>query len=550
MLSAYFSEACLKEQSIAIIGPSGVGKSTIGPLLAAQFGWSCIDLDQQISSVAGMSIPDIFAQEGEAGFRERESLELARALDGPPAVIACGAGVVMRTQNRLRLREAAWCVYLAAQVEYLLERIHHDSATIRPLLAQGHERQLRLLVNERRPLYAGLAQWTIHVDHLSPALVVEEIMNGWRYAHQDREYLVSVQGGTYQVKMDSLETLAEELKRLGLHGSCWIIADSNVGRLYGPTVQTLLEAAGYTCALYTVAAGEQSKSIESAHMLYSWLLEQRLERSDVVIALGGGVVGDLAGFVAATALRGVAYVQVPTTILAMIDSSIGGKTGINHVRGKNLIGAFHQPRLVLSDVRVLSTLPRRERIAGWSEAIKHGVIADAELFADLERHGSRLIDLPAETESLLARAAAVKIGIVNRDVHEQGERMLLNYGHTFGQALEAATNYTRYLHGEAVAIGMMFAAELAVRQGLFAHSALERQAALLQALELPTTIPAELDKHAVVQALQLDKKRAAGAMRWILPTRIGSAEIIKTVPLAAVVELLDHWLERARGATE
>ncbi len=534
------------ERSIALIGPSGVGKSTVGRRLAEQLGWPFIDLDALIEQRAGLPISEIFAREGEAGFRERESVLLVEALDQAPMVISCGGGVVVRMFNRNLLRDRAWCVYLIGSLPVLVERLVNDVDNPRPLLEDGLAERLAMIIGERRALYGGLAQWTIHTDQLDVSAVVEEIMHGWQRTNSADPALVAVAGGTYRVQVGQFENLPQELDQLGLHGPCWLISDTTVGPLYAATVQQVLQRSDRRCEVFQVPAGEQSKSLVQAEHLYTWLLEQGVQRGDTVLALGGGVVGDLAGFVAATTLRGIAYVQLPTTILAMIDSSIGGKTGVNHQRGKNLIGAFHQPRLVLIDARVLSTLPQRERAAGWAEAIKHGVIADAALFDLLEQAGAGLVDLPAHTAELLRRSAAVKIGVVNRDEREQGERMLLNYGHTLGQAIEAATHYTRYLHGEAVAIGMVFAAELAVQRGLFARAEAERQQQLLAQIGLPTMPPEDLDVAATLAALSLDKKRADGNLRWILPTSIGHAAVYSDVPREAVEQLLHHMLANVK----
>jgi 3-dehydroquinate synthase len=268
------------------------------------------------------------------------------------------------------------------------------------------------------------------------------------------------------------------------------------------------------------------------------------------LALGGGVVGDLAGFVAATVLRGIALVQLPTTLLAMVDSALGGKTGVNHPLGKNLIGAFHQPRLVLSDTNTLATLPARELRAGWAEVIKHGVIRDAGLFEELEderpktkdesKYSQRVVDhndlhssfvlRPSSLPELIRRAAKVKVDVVNIDERETGERTLLNYGHTLGQALESLTGYGALLHGEAVAIGMDLAARIALRMELWAPESVERQRRLLHAYGLPTALPSGVDPRRLLELTLQDKKVRAGRVRWVLPTAIGAAEVRDDVP--------------------
>ena len=299
--------------------------------------------------------------------------------------------------------------------------------------------------------------------------------------------------------------------------------------------------------------GVPSKDLAVVSGCYDWMIGGAVERRDAVLALGGGVVGDLAGFVAATVLRGIALIQLPTTLLAMVDSALGGKTGVNHPLGKNLIGAFHQPRLVLSDTSMLATLPARELRAGWAEVIKHAVIRDAGLFQELEALSSefKVLSLEEATPTqnselkiqnfaeVIRRAAKVKVDVVNIDERETGERMLLNYGHTLGHALEALTGYGTLLHGEAVAIGMELAAQVALRMELWGPESVERQRRLLYAYGLPTAIPAGVDPAHLLELTLRDKKVRAGRVRWVLPAAIGAAEVRDDVPedlVRAVVE--------------
>ncbi len=338
---------------------------------------------------------------------------------------------------------------------------------------------------------------------------------------------IATAGGTYDiiVAAGAHARLPALLAELGLVGTLHLISDDAVFAHYGGRLVADLEAAGRTVRTTIVPHGEQSKDLATAATLYDALIGGGVERRDVVLALGGGVVGDLAGFVAATVLRGIAVVQLPTTLLAMIDSAIGGKTGVNHALGKNLIGAFHQPRLVLADTGTLRTLPPRELAAGWAEVIKHAMIRDAALFADLAAAGPQILDA-----GLIRRAAAVKVAVVNADERETGERMLLNYGHTIGQAVETASGYGVLLHGEAVAIGMHAEAQLAAALGMLSGDAVERQAALLEAYGLPVTIPAALPPSDLLAIMYRDKKVNAGKLRWALPTAIGAARIVTDVP--------------------
>ncbi len=366
---------------------------------------------------------------------------------------------------------------------------------------------------------------------------------------------ITTPAGSYDVLVGPslLQELPARLQALGLSGTLWLISDSKVYLHHGAAVESMLRGVGYRIESYAVQSGEASKDLAVVSKLYDWMIGGAVERRDVVLALGGGVVGDLAGFVAATVLRGIALIQLPTTLLAMVDSALGGKTGVNHSLGKNLIGAFHQPRLVLSDTNTLATLPSRELRAGWAEVIKHAVIRDAGLFELLQQAigdqglgiGRRALSMPPipslqpPIAAIIRRAAQVKVDVVNIDERETGERMLLNYGHTLGHALEALTGYGTLLHGEAVAIGMELAAQVALRMELWGPESVERQRALLQAYGLPIAIPASVDPARLLELTLRDKKVRAGRVRWVLPTAIGMAEVRDDVQedlVRAVVE--------------
>lgn len=366
---------------------------------------------------------------------------------------------------------------------------------------------------------------------------------------------ITTPAGSYDVLVgpNLLPELPARLQALGLSGTLWLISDSQVFSHHGAALEGLLRGAGYRVESYAVPSGEASKDLAVVSQLYDWMIGGAVERRDAVLALGGGVVGDLAGFVAATVLRGIALIQLPTTLLAMVDSALGGKTGVNHRLGKNLIGAFHQPRLVLSDTSLLATLPARELRAGWAEVIKHAVIRDAGLFELLEQAiGDQGLGIGRNSPAappisnpqspvpdLIHRAAKVKVDVVNIDERETGERMLLNYGHTLGHALEALTGYGTLLHGEAVAIGMELAAQVALRLELWGPDSVKRQRALLQAYGLPTAIPVGVSPARLLELTLRDKKVRAGRVRWVLPTAIGAAEVRDDVPedlVRAVVE--------------
>jgi 3-dehydroquinate synthase len=305
-------------------------------------------------------------------------------------------------------------------------------------------------------------------------------------------------------------------------GRCAIITDSNVEKLYGASVMDALEKSGFAPIVISVPPGEASKSLATLEVVYDRMTGAGLDRASAVFALGGGVVGDLAGFGAATYLRGVPLVQIPTTVVAQVDSALGGKTGINHRHAKNLIGAFHQPRLVVADVATLATLPEREFREGLAEVIKYGAIMDAPMIADLERGlDSILAREPSLLEAVVARSLSHKAAVVSADEREDGLRKTLNFGHTIGHAIEASAGYGNYFHGEAVAIGMVAAARLSsAYAGLSADEAsqLER---LLDRAGLPTAMPPGWRSDEFLRALSLDKKRAAGAIEFVLLDRLG-----------------------------
>ncbi|MGH7814496.1 MAG: 3-dehydroquinate synthase [Candidatus Binataceae bacterium] len=330
-------------------------------------------------------------------------------------------------------------------------------------------------------------------------------------------------------------------------GRCAIVTDSNVERLYAGAAKAALIRAGFDPIVISVPAGEASKSDAVLQPLYGRMVDAGLDRSSAVFALGGGVVGDLAGFAAATYLRGIAIVQVPTTVVAQVDSSLGGKTGIDHRHAKNLIGAFHQPRLIVADVDTLATLPEREFREGLAEAIKYGAIMDAPMIADLERGlDAILARKPDALEELAARSLAHKAAVVSSDERESGRRKILNFGHTIGHALEASAGYGNYLHGEAVAIGMAAAARLSKRFARLSTGGASRLEQLIERAGLPIEMPPKWRGAKFVRALNLDKKRKADAIEFVLLDRLGHA-ITKRLTPDEIVAALDR-LPSGNGA--
>lgn len=357
----------------------------------------------------------------------------------------------------------------------------------------------------------------------------------------DRTYPIHIGEGL-------IHQAAQLLQASGLHTDrhLMIVTDTHVAALYLSSLTTELEGAGYRVAAHVIEAGEHSKSIAVYDHVMTQAIEAGLDRKSVILALGGGVVGDLAGFVAATYMRGIPFVQVPTTLLAH-DSSVGGKVAINHPLGKNMVGSFHQPRLVLYDTATLRTLPEREVAAGFAEVIKHGLISDELFVGWLEKNAEPLWQLDSELlAEAIHRGCTIKAKIVSSDEREQGERALLNLGHTFGHAFEALHQYSQLNHGEAIAIGMCLAAKLAEHLGLAEQEVSERTAALLRAYRLPTTWPGHLEPKQVLDVMKRDKKAVSGKLTLILPRAIGKVEQVKEIDEQLVLRIMNE--ERGRQA--
>lgn len=343
---------------------------------------------------------------------------------------------------------------------------------------------------------------------------------------------VTAENGAYDVhcRWGALDDLGSLAREADLTGRAFVVSDDHVATLCGERAHASLAAAGFDVAITAVTPGESSKSLDVVSKLYDWLLDGHCERTSVIIALGGGVVGDLAGFVAATYLRGVPFIQAPTSLLAMVDASIGGKVAVDHPRGKNLIGAFYPPRLVVQDTSLLASLPPRSLREGFAEVIKHGFIMDPPMLDILERDADRLLAVDPELiTGIVARNAALKAAVVSADEHESGRRAILNYGHTIGHAIEAVSGYGDILHGEAISAGMMAAAAIGQRMGITPPAIAERQHALFQRYGLPLQ-HADLDATAVIAATAHDKKVSAGRVRWVLLEGEGRPVLRDDVP--------------------
>ena len=349
----------------------------------------------------------------------------------------------------------------------------------------------------------------------------------------NRSYVIKISDGL-------LSRLGAECAQLKLGRRCAVITDSNVGKKFAAAALKSLAASGFEPVLITVPAGEKSKSMAVVEKCYDQLAAHRLERESFIVALGGGVVGDLAGFVAATYLRGIPFIQVPTTLLAQVDSSVGGKTGVNLRAGKNLVGAFYQPQLVLCDLDTLKTLPQREYVSGLAEVIKYGIICDAVLFAQLERSLPKLLKRDVSIlRDVVARCCEIKADVVGQDETESGLRAILNFGHTIGHALENSSGYGKFLHGEAIAIGQVAAAKLSHKILGLPSGEVERIENLLVRAALPVKIKLNSrQREKLFTAMKLDKKVSAGEIKFVLARKIGKVAWGRQVPSALIDSVL------------
>jgi shikimate kinase / 3-dehydroquinate synthase len=497
--------------SIFLYGAPGSGKSTVGRLLADNLNLPFFDLDNEIEKIAGKTIAEIMAEQGEQTFRELESIELKKLAGGPAGVTALGGGALLREANRICAESAGEVVFLEASLPVLLERLKPEAGR-RPLLEGDLDEKLSALLEGRKGHYESfLMRVTIRGDTPDKA--------AWEIQQRLGRFYVRGMGAGYDVivQPDGLDRLGEMLAQSGINGKAVLVADSNVMPLYGERVLESLRHRGFSVESLIIPAGEQFKTLDTVSFLWRGFLAAGMDRKSTVLALGGGVTGDLAGFAAAAFMRGIAWVGVPTSLLAMVDSSLGGKTGCDLAEGKNLVGAFHSPGLVLSDPNVLSTLPEDELRAGLGEVVKHGIIGDPVLF---NMCGQGYATVNANLPEIVRRAMAVKIKVIEADPFERGLRASLNLGHTIGHALETVSGY-RLRHGEAVAIGMVKEARLAERLGIAAAGLSETIADVLIGLGLPVNVPADLDPTDIVRTMRFDKKMNSGIVRFALPVAIG-----------------------------
>ena len=549
----------LGDRSVVLVGMMGAGKTSVGKRLAAKLGLPFVDADVEIEAGAQLTIPEIFDRFGEAYFREGERKVIARLLASGPQVLAAGGGAFMNKTTRDNIARRGVSIWLKPDVEVLLARVRKKSN--RPLLkTPDPEQTLRRLLAERSPVYA-LADITIESKDGPHEAVVDmalqrlaETLRAAAPGAADRRVVEAPLGArAYSILIGPglIDDAGDEIAKVAPGAKCAVVTDAHVAPLYLDRLMASLDEAGLVAASIVCPPGEATKSYTEFARVSDALIEARIERRDLVIALGGGVIGDLAGFCAATLRRGVRFVQIPTTLLAQVDSSVGGKTGINSTHGKNLVGAFHQPLLVLADTDSLDTLGEREFRAGYAEVVKYGLMGDSAFFEFLEANCRDVFaGGPARAEAI-ATSCHAKARVVVADETEQGERALLNLGHTFGHALESLTRYDakRLVHGEAVAIGLSLAFRFSRKLGLCSGQDAMRVEAHLRATGLPTRIQdiprLEASPQDLLYAMRQDKKVERGRITFILARRIGESFIARDVEEARVLAFLDQEMELA-----
>jgi 3-dehydroquinate synthase len=518
---------------IVLIGLPGSGKSAVGRRLAARHGATLVDLDELIEREAGVRIPDIFAEEGEAGFRSRERAAIAGLGDPDPdpairRVIAPGGGAVVDPRNRWRLFRGRLPIWLDSRPEVLAQRLR-NSPNVRPLVA-GRDpiRALRELTAARSRFYgaatriAGMAEVHGVVDAVDRAVDAAATVDGTTLLRADTTLGRIVMGDGIAGRV-----VAEELARLG--GSrAIVVTEPGAWGAVGEQLGAALSRAGQRLEVIALPQGESAKTLAVVEKAARELARLRVERGEALVAVGGGALGDTAGFLAATWLRGIPFIQVPTTLVAQVDSSIGGKTGVDLPEGKNLVGAFHQPAAIVIDIALLATLPERERRAALGEAVKMAALGDERLFELLEARGAALATgdpatvVDGSLAELVERCAWAKVEVVAADEREAGGRIALNLGHSLGHAFEAAGDYRDLRHGEAVAWGLRAACRIGVAAGATPAERAARVERVLDAIGLGSgVLPYPLAD--VLDHLGADKKHRGGHLRWVLPTADGYA---------------------------
>ena len=544
--------------NIFLIGFSGTGKSEIGPIISNILSYKFIDLDTEIVKYFNKSIDKVFSEDSEEAFRKKESELLEYYGSSSKLVIATGGGAIINNDNYELMKSHGFIVCLEATPQTIFNRLTSENAKyeIRPLLKNNVNIDFITNIKNKRLQYYAKSDWTIHTDNLTPYQSADEVakiyktfvnLDTTKFIDQDMKAdlagIVTYSNGVCPLYSgwDIYDDIPKIFSKLDIEGNLFLISDRNVYSLYGEEVKKCIASTGKQVFSYQMEPGEHNKTFDAISNVYSWLAESKAQRRDTIIALGGGVVGDMAGFVAATYNRGMGFIQIPTSLAAMVDASVGGKTAVDLPEGKNLVGAFYQPKVVIADVSTLKSLPHRETMEGWAEAIKHGLILDKQLFEVFENRYEELLNLePNLTTDVVKRSIQIKAEVVSQDEKEtRGIRTLLNYGHTIGHGLEAATGYHQLLHGEAVSIGMMGAAMIGNRMGVTDGSILERQLSILKKFDLPISFK-NINLDSIKSAMSLDKKAVGSSINWVLLSEIGHAEVNSNVDNSVVDNVLEE----------
>ncbi len=529
-----------EKENIALTGIMGAGKSSVGSKLAKYLRRKFIDLDSYIEKKAGKTVKEIFEYEGEESFRALEKTAIREVFSNNNLVVALGGGAIVNEENRSFIKNRAKIITLLADIDTVSQRVEHK--THRPLLKGTDQKNTLVdLWEKRKDAYMGtdLQVCTMNksVDSLAKHIISELGLEEIAYGRLNVEIPRNSHG--YDILFDDLLKIHTTLKRLKLGRKVLILSQSGIPEQFVNRLKSALQYHFEIHAL-TLDDGEKNKNFFSYQLIVQNLLSHKFERKDTIISLGGGVIGDMGGFAAATYYRGINYIQIPTTLLSMIDSSVGGKTGINVPEGKNLIGAFYQPNLVYIDVAHLETLPDKEFKSGLGELIKYALLGkqwdslivddEGDTFFDfIDRNHQLIKDRDPEIlNKIIRHCLQIKANIVINDERESGIRMHLNLGHTFGHALEEVTNFERYSHGEAVAIGIVCACYLAEQIDIFSHLHTNKVIDLMKAFEMDYQIPEDIDINAMMESMKHDKKVEQGQLKFILPReRIGSISTIK-----------------------
>ncbi|MFZ6752067.1 bifunctional shikimate kinase/3-dehydroquinate synthase AroKB [Undibacterium sp. Dicai25W] len=545
--------------NIFLVGLMGSGKTTVGRALARKLNKRFIDSDHEIEARTGVSIPVIFEIEGEASFRQREADVIRDLTAQSGIVLATGGGAVLNPDSLRYLHERGTVIYLRAGINSILQRTRNDKN--RPLLRTADPRKkLEELEAQRHPLYQQAAHLIIETGRPNVQHLVQSILEKLPKTHVETYFqahesgMHSVENGNIQVLnlhlgersysisigqelLSNATLLAEKIR--GQH--VVIVTNTVVAPLYLERLEAQFKSLGKACSAVILPDGEVHKNWEHLNLIFDHLLANKCDRKTTLIALGGGVIGDMTGFAAATYMRGIPFIQIPTTLLSQVDSSVGGKTGINHPLGKNMIGAFYQPQSVIADTSTLNTLPDEELSAGLAEVIKHGAIIDIGFFQWLEQNMSRLrAKDPDALAYVIARSCEIKANVVQQDEREGGLRAILNFGHTFGHAIEAGLGFGTWLHGAAVGCGMVMAAELSFRLGYIDFVSKTRIKQLIADAGLPVIAP-DLGEQRWLDLMEVDKKNEGGQIKFILLKPLGTA-IITSVPEAVLLETLRHCI--------